>query len=97
LTTLFGFLIFAVHEIKILLHMENAPRYCSITNEPMWEGWYFEGIDMYVKYEDDAKRICTNYEYATLALAFADDFMYWTDWHSEPESEWHEAGAPEVH
>tara|TARA_R110002049_G_scaffold37851_6_gene118421 strand:- start:1164 stop:1391 length:228 start_codon:yes stop_codon:yes gene_type:complete len=75
--------------------MENAPRYCSITNEPMTEGWYFEGLDIYVKYEDEAKRICTKYNYATLALAFADDFMYWTEWHSEPESEWHE--APKIH
>jgi hypothetical protein len=71
--------------------MENAPRYCSITNEPMWEGWYFEGLDMYVKYEDEAKRICTDYDYATLHEAYEDGMMYWTEWYTEPESEWHEA------
>jgi hypothetical protein len=47
--------------------MENAPRYCSITNEPMWEGWYFEGIGFfYAKYEKDALRICQEHDYATL-------------------------------
>ena len=96
MTTLFGLLIFAVHEIKILLHMENAPRYCSITNEPMWEGWYFEGIGFfYVKYEKDALRICQNYDYATLDEAYEDEFMYWTDWHDIPKDEWDE--APKVH
>ncbi len=82
-------LIFAVHEIKILLHMENAPRYCSITNEPMWEGWYFEGIGFfYAKYEKDALRICQEHDYATLDEAFEDEFMYWTDWHDTPKDEW---------
>ncbi len=72
--------------------MENAPRYCSITNEPMWEGWYFEGIGFfYVKYEKDALRICQNYDYATLDEAFEDEFMYWTDWHDIPKDEWDNA------
>ena len=34
-------------KISIIPHMKNAPRYCTITNEPMFEGWYFEGLGFF--------------------------------------------------
>ena len=61
----------------------------------MYEGWYFEGLGLYVKHEEDALRICKNYDYATLDEAYEDDMMYWTDWHDIPKDEWDE--APKVH
>ena len=73
---------------------EKAPRYCSITNEPMFEGWCVNDGDMYIKQKPDAIKHAIEAGYEGLGAAFEDDYMYWTDWVDEPEEEWHSPPPP---
>ena len=71
--------------------VELAPRYDSVTREPMWEGWYFDGLSgSYVKHEHMAIAICKANGYEGLDDAFEDEFVYWTDWNDIPYEEWDE-------
>ena len=69
---------------------KRAPRYCSITNEPMFEGWCVDDGGLYIKHEADAINHAIEAGYDSLMEAYADSYMYWTDWRDEDEDEWHD-------
>ena len=72
--------------------MQNikAPRYCSITNQPMFEGWCVQDGESYIKHEHNAIKCAKAAGYADLEEAHEDDFMYYTDWVDIPDDEWDE-------
>lgn len=71
---------------QALQHL-RAPRYCSITHQPMFEGWITED-DLYIKNEEDAIEHAKRVGYQSLQEAYDDDHMYWTSWEDEPEDYW---------
>ena len=71
---------------QALQHL-RAPRYCSITFQPMFEGWLTIDFD-YIKDEKDAKSHAIEKGFASLEDAFEQGYMWWTDWHDSPVDEW---------
>lgn len=74
----------------------RAPRYCSITHQPMFEGWCIADGAMYIKDMDDANAHAVDAGYANLEEAYDDDYMYFTDWLDIPEDEWDDVPAETV-
>ena len=72
------------------IYEKLAPRYCSFTHEPMFEGWCVQDGEAYIKYESDAHNYVKAAGYADLDEAFLDDFIYYTEWMDIPEDEWDE-------
>ena len=68
----------------------KAPRYCSVTEEPMFEGWCVQDGEYYFKYAPDALQCAKDAGYADLEEAYEDGFMYYTDWVDIPDDEWDE-------
>ena len=71
---------------QALQHL-RAPRYCSITHQPMFDGWVTTNY-IYIKTEGDAIQYAKERGYANLQEAFDDDYMYYTDWNDVPVDEW---------
>lgn len=74
----------------------RAPRYCSLTHQPMFEGWCVADGAMYIKCMDDANAHAVDAGYANLEEAYEDDYMYFTDWLEIPEDEWDDIPAETV-
>ena len=74
----------------------RAPRYCSITHQPMFEGWCVADGAMYIKYMEDANAHAVIAGYANVEEAYNDDYMYWTDWEEIPEEDWDDIPAEAV-
>lgn len=94
----FEFLLVTDNLYTTFAHMEGtnifkllaAPRYCDVTHEGMWEGWFVMHNNMYIKFEDDAKLYALNSGYKSLQDAMDDDYILWNDWNDEPEEHWDE-------
>lgn len=74
----------------------RAPRYCSLTHQPMFEGWCIADGAMYIKHMNDANAHAVGAGYANLEEAYEDDYMYFTDWFDIPEDEWDDVPAEAV-
>ena len=72
------------------IYEKLAPRHCSVTREPMFEGWCVQDGESYIKYASDALECAKAAGYADLEEAYEDEFMYYTDWVDIPEDEWDE-------
>ena len=70
---------------------KKAPRYCSITLEPMFEGFCVCDGAMYIKLEKDATAHVIQAGYKDLDDAYEDEYIYFTDWHDIPLEEWDDA------
>ena len=67
--------------------MKKFARQCSVTGEPMNEGWCFgDGCD-YAKYETDAIKLAKDYGYDSLEEAYDDECCYWTEWEDDYQYE----------
>jgi len=72
---------------QALQHL-RAPRYCSITHRPMFDGWVVcDGVS-YIKSEIHAREEAVKAGYKDLEEAYNDDYMYYTDWNDVPVDEW---------
>ena len=74
----------------IAMSQEKFPRYCDITKEGMWTGWCVLDGDMYIKHQWDAIAHAIEAGYASLADAYADSYMYYSEWTDAPAEDWHE-------
>ena len=60
---------------------ERFPRYCDITGEGMWEGYYIESSGMYIKGGFDfLEHITDETDYESIEDAYEDGYYYWTEW-----------------
>lgn len=83
----------AIYDIakgKSLEVVRRAPRYCSVTSEPMFEGWCIGDGDAYIKYESDALKAVEEAGFSNLEEAYNDGFIYWTEWHDIEVEDWDE-------
>ena len=62
---------------------EKIARQCSVTNEGMNEGWVTTNDGDYFKYEEDALAWCKENKWESIAEAYDDDAIYWTEWYDE--------------
>jgi hypothetical protein len=60
-------------------------RKCDFTGEGMNEGWCFGDGEKYAKYEGDALKHCQDLGYDSIADAYDDEAVYWTEWEDESE------------
>ena len=74
----------------------RAPRYCSLTHQPMFEGWCIADGAMYIKDMDDALAHVISEGWENLEQAYEDDYMYWTDWYEIDEEDWDEVPAEAI-
>jgi len=59
---------------------EVYPRYCDITGEGMWSGYYVND-NAYIKYDDDLEAyIKKETEYDSVDEAHEDEYYYYTEW-----------------
>jgi len=65
-----------------------APRYCSITRQPMFAGWCVLDGDMFIKDERDAIKHVQDVGYYDLEDAYEDEYIYYTEWQDIPLDEW---------
>ena len=72
---------------QALQHL-RAPRYCSITHQPMFEGWVVQDGVWYIKNEADAKKHAVEAGYNDLQEAYDNEYMYYTEWHDIPSDWW---------
>lgn len=79
--------------------MDKAPRYCTITGVPMYEGYIVSGIyyaHSVVTLLELLKRvygitaIAPEGEELLLQIAFESELYLYTDWSDLPEEEWDE-------
>lgn len=63
-----------------LVEGRTYARKCSVTGEPMNEGWVVRDGEEYIKYEKDAIKWATDNHYDDLEQAFEDEVIYWTQW-----------------
>ena len=64
------------------------PRWCSITGEGFDEGFCVCDGELYIKNEADAKSYVMSAGYADLEEAYADDFIYYSDWETIDAYDW---------
>jgi hypothetical protein len=67
-------------------------RKCSVTGKGMNEGWYCEDLGTYFKHEADALNFAQEHTYADLECAYADEFIYWTQWEDDSDFEYVQVG-----
>jgi hypothetical protein len=59
---------------------DDDTKNCSITGEPMTEGWVANDGEIYFKYEKDALAWCLENEYESIEDAYENEAIYYTEW-----------------
>ena len=64
---------------------QKFARVCSVTGQPMWEGWVIGDGEEYGATEEVTEKLLRERGISSIQEAYDKDLCYWTDWGEDEE------------